>query len=639
MNQTSTIPRTTLTDDDIFLFNEGTHYELWRKLGAQLTPQGTHFAVWAPNANYVSVIGDWNGWEKGTHRMEPRGSSGIWEIFVPEAKRGAKYKFHVGSHNRGYRVDKADPFGKLHEEPPKTGSVVWDHEYDWGDAKWMQTRGGKISLDAPVSIYELHYASWARVPEDNNRPLTYREMAPKLADYVKRMGYTHVELLPIMEHPFAGSWGYQVTGYFAPTSRFGTPQDFMYFVDYLHQNDIGVILDWVPAHFPTDEHGLGYFDGTHLFEHEDKRKGFHPDWNTFIFNYDRNEVKSFLISSALLWLDTYHVDGLRVDGVASMLYLDYSREAGEWIPNEYGGRENIGAIRFLQRANEVIYERHPDVQTIAEESTAWPGVSKPTYIGGLGFGMKWDMGWMHDTLQYMQRDPIHRKFHQGELTFRAIYAFHENFVLPLSHDEVVHGKGSLAGKMPGDEWQRMANLRALYAYMFATPGKKLLFMGAELGVYKEWSHDESLEWHLAEQFEHHRGVQRLVRELNRVYRSEPALHELDCDPRGFEWVHTMDAENSVLAFMRKAKNHPQEEPVLVVLNLTPAARTNYRIGVDQAGWWREIINTDAGEFWGSNTGNLGAVEATPVGVHGRQFSLNLVLPPLSALYLKPGGAP
>ncbi len=637
MNRSTKPPPSPLTDDDLFLFNEGTHHQLWDKLGAHVRPEGTHFAVWAPNANHVSVIGDFNGWQKGANELSARGSSGIWETFVPEAKRGSVYKFHIGSHNQGYQVDKADPFGLFHQVPPETGSVVWDLEHEWHDAQWMRERRARFSCGAPVSIYEMHFESWARVPEEGYRSLTYREMAPRLADYVKRMGYTHVELLPIMEHPFSGSWGYQVTGYFAPTSRFGTPQDFMYLVDHLHQNGIGVILDWVPAHFPTDEHGLGYFDGTHLFEHADPRQGYHPDWNTYIFNYGRNEVRSFLISSALFWLDRYHVDGLRVDGVASMLYLDYSREEGEWVPNEHGGRENLAAISFLRRTNEVVYERFPDVQTVAEESTAWPGVSKPTYVGGLGFGYKWDMGWMHDTLKYMSLDPVHRKYHHGQLTFRGLYAFHENFVLPLSHDEVVHGKGSLVGKMPGDDWQKMANLRALFAYMWATPAKKLLFMGGDLGQWNEWNHDGSVEWHL-EQHDNHRGVQRLVRELNRVYRGEPALHELDCDPAGFEWVDANDAENSVLSFLRKPED-PKGDPVLVVLNLTPVPRHNYRIGVPKGGWWREIVNTDAGEFWGGGLGNMGAVEASPVAIHGRPFSVSLLLPPLSCLYLKPGSPP
>ena len=487
---------------------------------------GTYFAVWAPDARKVSVIGDFNGWNRTSHPLQPRGQSGIWEGFVPGVGKGALYKYHIKSRYRGYKVDKADPFGFYHETPPKTASIVWDIGYNWGDKEWLEKRHGHNALDAPMAIYEVHLGSWRRVPEEDNRPLTYRELAPQLAEYVKQMGFTHVEFLPVMEHPFFGSWGYQTTGYFAPTSRYGTPQDFMFLIDYLHQHDIGVILDWVPSHFPTDEHGLGFFDGTHLYEHAYPQKGFHPDWSSYIFNYGRNEVQSFLLSSALFWLDKYHVDGLRVDAVASMLYLDYSRKNGEWMPNKYGGRENLEAIAFLRRFNEEVYKNYPDVQTIAEESTAWPMVSRPTYVGGLGFGMKWDMGWMHDTLEYITKDPIYRKYHHNELTFRMLYAFTENFVLPLSHDEVVHGKGSLLGKMPGDDWQKFANLRLLLGYMYAQPGKKLLFMGAELGQWQEWHHDESLDWHLLE-YQRHAGIKKWVEDLNRLYRSEPALYELD----------------------------------------------------------------------------------------------------------------
>src|SRR5581483_739468 len=529
--------------DDLYLFNEGRNYRAYNQLGAHLAKfngeAGTSFSAWAPNARKVSVIGNFNDWNTQSHQLEPRESSGIWEGFIPGIGKGSLYKFHIVSHNHGYMTDKADPFGIYHEVPPRTASVVWDLEYSWADQAWMKSRAGRQSLHSPISIYEVHLGSWMRVPEEGGRPLTYREIAPKLADYVNRMNFTHVELLPIMEHPFYASWGYQTTGYFAPTSRYGTPQDFMYFVDYLHQRGIGVILDWVPSHFPSDAHGLAYFDGTHLFEHADWRSGFHPDWNTYIYNYGRNEVRSFLMSSAMFWLDKYHVDGLRVDAVASTLYLDYSRREGEWIPNKYGGRENLDAIEFLRRFNSEVYKEHPDVQTFAEESTSWPMVSKPAHLGGLGFGLKWDMGWMHDTLAYFSEDPIHRKYHHSQLTFRMIYAFHENFVLPLSHDEVVHGKGSLIGKMPGDEWQRFANLRLLFGYMYAQPGKKLLFMGGEFGQWREWAHDRSLDWNLLDR-PLHRGAQLWVESLNRLYRNEAALHGNDNDPATFEWIDCAD---------------------------------------------------------------------------------------------------
>ncbi|MBX6341458.1 MAG: 1,4-alpha-glucan branching protein GlgB, partial [Thermomicrobiaceae bacterium] len=537
-----------LTDQDLYLFNEGTHLRLYQKLGSHLIEAdgelGVYFAVWAPNAEYVAVIGDFNGWDPGVHPLRPRGSSGIWEGFIPGVTKGDRYKYHIASRLNGYRVDKADPYAARYEEPPRTASIVWDRDYAWGDGEWMATRGARNAAQAPISIYEVHLGSWMRVPEEENRWLTYRELAPKLADYVDDLGFTHVEFLPIMEHPFYGSWGYQTTGYFAPTSRYGSPQDFMYLIDYLHQRGIGVILDWVPSHFPTDEFALGYFDGTHLYEHADPRKGFHPDWNSYIFNYGRNEVRSFLLSSAMHWLDCYHVDGLRVDAVASMLYLDYSRRPGEWIPNKYGGNENLEAIDFLRRFNVDVYGNYPDVQTIAEESTAWPMVSRPTYIGGLGFGMKWDMGWMHDTLLYFSKDPIHRRYHHNLLTFRGLYMFTENYVLPLSHDEVVHGKGSLIGRMPGDDWQKFANLRLLFAWMFAQPGKKLLFMGGEFGQWREWNHDTSLDWHLLE-YPLHQGVCRWVSELNRFYRYNPAMHQLDFDPAGFQWLEANDSEQSV----------------------------------------------------------------------------------------------
>ncbi|HVL90892.1 MAG TPA: 1,4-alpha-glucan branching protein GlgB [Actinomycetota bacterium] len=620
-----------LTDDDIYLFNEGTHYKLGEKLGSHMTQGGTHFGVWAPNAERVSLIGDFNGWDDTAHPMSARGGSGIWETFVEGIGQGSIYKYRIHSRHTGYRVDKADPFAVHHETPPKTGSIVWDDDYTWNDGEWMAGRGPRGGLASPMSTYEVHLGSWRRAPEDGNRSLSYRELAGPLADYVEEMGFTHVELMPVTEHPFYGSWGYQASGYFAPTARYGTPQDFKHLVDTLHQRGIGVILDWVPSHFPSDEHGLGYFDGTHLFEHADPRQGFHPDWESLIFNYGRNEVRAFLMSSAIHWLDRFHIDGLRVDAVASMLYLDYSRKDGEWIPNEFGGRENLEAIAFLRRFNEDVYTAHPDVQTIAEESTAWPMVSRPTYVGGLGFGLKWDMGWMHDTLEYFKKDPVHRRFHQHMLTFRSLYAWQENFVLPLSHDEVVHGKGSLLGKMPGDEWQQFANLRALYGLMYATPGKKLLFMGAEFGQRGEWNHEASLDWHVLD-YELHAGVQRLVRELNRMYRSEPALHEMDAEAAGFEWVDASDAENSVIASIRRGRS--TDDLILVAANLTPVPRHNYILGVPRGGQWREILNTDAREFGGSGQGNAGGKEASPVGAHGRPRALTLTLPPLSVLMLK-----
>jgi 1,4-alpha-glucan branching enzyme len=623
------------SDQDLYLFNEGSHYRMYDKLGAHLTSAddepGVCFGVWAPNGKDVSVVGSFNDWNPHAHPLQPRGSSGIWEGFVPGVPRGALYKYHIASHHHGYVADKADPFGVYHEKPPRTASVIWDLEYQWADRHWMEKRANRQSLHAPISIYEVHIGSWMRNHEEHGRPLTYRELATKLTEYVQRMGFTHVEFLPIMEHPFYASWGYQTTGYFAPTARYGAPQDFMYLVDFLHQHDIGVILDWVPSHFPSDGHGLAYFDGTHLFEHEDWRKGFHPDWNTYIFNYGRNEVRSFLLSSAMLWLDKYHADGIRVDAVASMLYLDYSRRNGEWIPNQYGGRENLEAIDFLRRFNTEAFKEQPGIQTIAEESTAWPMVSRPTYVGGLGFGMKWDMGWMHDTLEYFRQDPIHRKFHHNQLTFRMLYGFTENFVLPLSHDEVVHGKGSLIGKMPGDEWQRFANLRLLYGYMFGQPGKKLLFMGDEFGQVREWTHDADLEWYVL-QYPFHRGVQLWVEQLNRLHREQPALHELDSDPAGFEWIDANDSETSVLSFLRKGRS--ERENVLVMCNFTPVPRLKYRIGVPFGGYWRELLNSDAQDYAGSGMGNGGGVQAEGVPSHGRRFSLSMTLPPLGVLFLK-----
>jgi 1,4-alpha-glucan branching enzyme len=626
-----------LTENDLYLFNEGSHYRIYDKMGAHLATHngqsGAIFNVWAPNARSVSVVGSFNEWDHTTHPLSPRGSSGIWEGFIPGATHGALYKFHIESRQRGYHIDKADPIGLLHETPPRTASVVWNLDYQWNDHDWMQKRAERNALRAPQAIYEVHLGSWMRVPEENNRPLSYRETAPRLADYVNKLGFTHVEFLPVMEHPFYGSWGYQTTGYFAPTSRYGTPQDFMYLVDYLHQHGIGVILDWVPSHFPSDAHGLAYFDGTHLYEHADARQGFHPDWKTHIFNYGRAEVRTFLMSSAMFWLDKYHADGLRVDAVASMLYLDYSRKEGEWIPNKFGGRENLEAIDFLRRFNQEAYKEHPEIQTTAEESTSWPMVSRPIYVGGLGFGEKWDMGWMHDTLKYFQNNPIHRKYHHDKLTFRMLYSWHENFVLPLSHDEVVHGKGSLLGKMPGDEWQRFANLRLLFGYMYAQSGKKLLFMGGEFGQVREWAHDTSLEWHVT-QYPVHHGVQAWMEQLNRFYRNEPAMHVFDNDPAGFEWVDCNDNANSTISLLRKSES-PQDT-VLGVFNFTPVPRLEYRIGVPHGGFWREMLNSDASEYAGSGMGNMGGVHAEEIPTHGRPWSLKLTLPPLAALFFKAG---
>jgi 1,4-alpha-glucan branching enzyme len=626
-----------LTDQDLHLFNEGSHVRLYERMGSHTRTvdgtAGTNFAVWAPDAEKVYVMGAFNGWNKTSHELYARGQSGIWEAFIPHVRAGDAYKYHVVSRYHGYIVDKADPYAFHAETPPHTASKVWDLDYEWHDQQWMSSRGPRNSLNAPMSIYEVHFGSWRRVPEDNNRSLTYREMAAPLADYVKQMGFTHVEFLPLTEHPFYGSWGYQTTGYFAATSRYGTPQDLMYLVDYLHQNEIAVVLDWVPSHFPTDDWALGFFDGTHLYEHSDPRKGIHKDWDSYIFNYGRHEVRSFLLSSAVFWLDQYHIDALRVDAVASMLYLDYSRQPGEWIPNPHGGRENLDAIDFLRRFNTEVYQHRQDTQTIAEESTAWPMVSKPTYVGGLGFGMKWDMGWMHDTLKYISHDPVFRKFHHNQLTFRMIYAFHENFVLPLSHDEVVHGKGSLMGKMPGDLWQKFANLRVLFAYMYAQPAKKLLFMGGEFGQFAEWSHESSLEWHLL-QHESHRKLQRWVADLNHTYRRERALHELDCDPAGFEWIDGSDSQQSMLSFMRKSMGG--DEIVAVVFNFTPLPRHNYRVGVPRGGYWREILNSDSQEYGGADFGNLGGADAQEVETHGQRYSLNLIVPPLGAVFFKSG---
>ena len=620
-----------LTDQDIYFFREGTNSRLYDGLGCHLAADGNgaNFAVWAPNAARVSVIGDWNGWDPEANVLSVRADeSGIWEGWIPSVRHGQAYKYRISSRIDGYTVDKADPFAICSELPPATASRVWSLEYQWQDGAWMGSRASKNGLAAPMSIYELHPGSWRR---KNGEFLNYRELAHELASYINELGFTHVELMPITEHPFYGSWGYQTTGYFAPTSRYGTPQDLMYFVDHLHSRGIGVILDWVPSHFPSDAHGLSYFDGTHLFEHSDPRQGFHPEWNSAIFNFGRNEVRSFLVSSALFWFAKYHIDAVRVDAVASMLYLDYARKDGEWIPNRYGGRENLEAIDFLRLLNQSVYRDFPDCATIAEESTAWPMVSRPTDGGGLGFGLKWNMGWMHDTLEYFKQDPVHRKYHHGQLTFSLIYAFNENFVLPLSHDEVVYGKGSLMGKMPGDDWQMFANLRTLYGYMWAHPGKKLLFMGGEFGQRREWTHEGELEWWVAD-LPGHAGVKRFMSDLNRVYAREPALHELDFSPDGFEWVDVNNGEQSVLAFLRKSAG--SGPPILVVCNFTPVPRSNYSVGVPARGTWREILNSDASEYGGSGWGNMGAVESVPVGAHGRLESINLNIPPLSTIMLR-----
>ena len=619
-------PGSALTEHDIYLFREGTHAWLHEKLGCQLTAAGAHFAVWAPNARAVSVVGDFNGWDPAAHPMQPRwDSSGIWERFVEGVPAGACYKYCITAGN-GDAFDKADPFAFFAEVPPLTASRAWALDYTWNDAEWMAKRREHNALGAPMAVYEVHLGSWRR---RDGQFLSYREAADELAQYVAEMGFTHVELMPIGEHPFYGSWGYQSTGYFAPTSRYGTPQDLMYLVDTLHQRGIGVILDWVPSHFPDDPHGLGQFDGTYLYEHQDPRQGYHPEWHSSIFNCGRNEVRAFLLSSAHHWLARYHFDGLRVDAVASMLYLDYARKEGEWVPNRYGGRESLEAIDFLRMLNESVYRDFPDVQTVAEESTAWPMVSRPTYLGGLGFGLKWNMGWMHDTLAYFREDPIHRKYHHNHLTFSLIYAFNENFVLPLSHDEVVHGKGSLIGKQPGDSWQQFAGMRLLLGYMWAHPGKKLLFMGGEFGQRREWTHEGELEWWVL-QYPDHAGLQRWVKDLNRVYRDHGALWEVDFEPAGFEWIDASDNEASVISFVRRARDG---RTVVAVCNFTPIPRSNYLLGVPQPGYWREVANSDAHEYGGSGMGNLGGVASNPAPAHGRMHSITLTLPPLAILLL------
>ncbi len=623
------------TDFDVHLFKEGRHFTLYDKLGSHpmeyAGQKGTYFALWAPNAEHVTVIGDFNHWNRDSHSLKVReDGSGIWEGFIPDISAGELYKYHLKSQYNLYHVEKSDPFAFAREKPPQTASRISDLHYDWQDQDWLDRRKSIADKVQPFSVYEVHLGSWRRRPEDNNRPLTYRELAEELPQYVKEMGFTHVEFMPVMYHPFSGSWGYQVTGYFAPASVYGSPQELMHLIDVLHQNDIGVILDWVPSHFPSDEHGLGYFDGTHLYEHADPRKGYHPDWNSYIFNYGRNEVRSFLISNALFWLDKYHADGLRVDAVASMLYLDYSRKEGEWIPNEHGGRENLEALTLIKDFNQAVHDKFPDVQTIAEESTAWPAVTGKVEDGGLGFDMKWMMGWMHDTLDYFSKDPIYRKHHQGEITFSIIYAFSEKFMLPLSHDEVVHGKGSLLRKMPGDEWQAFANLRMLYSYMYAHPGAKLLFMGGDIAQSTEWNHDSSLDWHVL-QFGYHNGIQKLLQRLNLLYRQEPALYELGFDSRGFEWIDHQDAHNSVISFVRKGND--AENDLVVVCNFTPVVHNHYRLGIPAGGEWVQIFNSDDEQFGGSNVYNE-PLQTINEPSHGRDFSLEIKLPPLGVVYFK-----
>jgi 1,4-alpha-glucan branching enzyme len=621
---------------DLHLFGEGRHLRLYEKLGARpARPQGARgysFAVWAPTAERVSLVGDFNRWDGRVHPMRRRDPSGVWELFVPDVDRGERYKFEIRSRLGGVFL-KTDPYGLFFDPPPEAAAITWSlDEYVWHDEPWRRARAALGGwLDRPMSIYEVHLGSWARVPEEGRRPLTYRELAERLIPYAKAMGFTHLELLPVMEHPFGGSWGYQVSGFFAPTSRFGPPEDFKYFIDRCHQHGLGVLLDWPPAHFPRDAFALARFDGSALYEHEDPRLGEHPDWGTLVFNYGRHEVRNFLLASALFWLDVYHADGLRVDAVASMLYLDYSRRAGEWLPNRYGGRENLEAIELLRELNILTHREHPGSVTVAEESTAWPGVSRPVYLGGLGFTYKWNLGWMHDMLDYVGRDPVHRKWHHGELTFSLLYAFHENFVLPLSHDEVVHGKRSLVEKLPGDDWQKFATLRALYGYMYAHPGKKLLFMGNEFGQRREWAWDESLDWHLLGEGPFHVGVQRWVRDLNELYCREPALHQVDFDPAGFEWIDCHDADSSVVSFLRRARN--PRDTVVVVVNFTPVVRVGYRIGVPEAGFYRELLNSDSIWYGGGNVGNAGGVWSEPVPAHGHPQSLALTLPPLACLLL------
>lgn len=624
-----------LSDFDLHLFAEGNHHKIYEKLGSHKMVlkevEGFFFSVWAPNAKRVSVIGDFNSWDGRRHPMRVRGMSGVWELFIPALTDGEIYKYEIRVKN-GDIIIKADPYGFSSEIRPKTASITHTIDYTWNDTLWMKQRDRTDQLSKPLSIYEVHFGSWRRVPEENNRPLTYREAALLLVEYVHEMGYTHIEFLPLAAHPFDPSWGYQVTGYYSPAGQFGKPEDLMYLIDQCHRNGIGVIMDWVPAHFPTDAFALAWFDGTALYEHADPKKGMHPDWGTLVFNYGRNEVRNFLTSNALFWFEQYHIDGLRVDAVASMLYLDYSRKEGEWIPNEHGGRENLEAIHFLQRLNEIVYSYYPGALMIAEESTAWPSVSRPTYLGGLGFALKWNMGWMHDMLDYISKDPVFRKYNHNMLTFALLYTFYENFILPFSHDEVVHGKGSLLGKMPGDTWRKFANQRLLFGYMFGHPGKKLLFMGNDIGQWAEWDHSQSIEWHLLQHEPHHK-LQAFVKALNHLYRTEPALHELDFDHQGFEWVDFGDWENSIVSFNRKAKN--QKNSLVCVYNFTPVPRYNYRIGVPASGHYLEILNSDSAYYGGSDMGNLGGAPAEQVSWHGKPYSIKITLPPLSCLIFKP----
>ena len=626
-----------LSDFDLHLFGEGKLHKAYEKLGAHLVERngvrGFTFAVWAPNAMRVSVVGDFNQWDGRCHPMQSRGGTGIWELFIPDLSEGEKYKYEIRPRDSKVPLLKADPYATQGELRPNTASIVRDvSQYQWQDHAWLEARTTRDCLTQPLSIYEVHLGSWRRMPEEGSRWLTYTELAAQLVPYVKELGFTHLELMPVTEFPFDGSWGYQSTGYFAPTSRYGTPEEFMAFVDTCHQAGLGVIMDWVPAHFPDDPHGLAWFDGTHLYDHADPRKGYHPEWKSRIFNYDRNEVRSFLVNSALLWFDRYHIDGLRVDAVASMLYLDYARPAGEWIPNQFGGNENLGAVELLKELNSTVHQAHPGIMMIAEESTAWPGVSRPPYVGGLGFNFKWNMGWMHDTLEYFSLEPVHRQYHQHNVTFGLVYAFSENFVLVLSHDEVVHGKKALLDKMPGDQWQRFANMRALFGHMWGHPGKKMLFMGAEFGQWWEWNHDDSLQWHLLE-FEPHQGLQRYVTDLNRLYLSQPALYEVDFDWTGFQWIDLHDSQQSTLSYFRKAKD--PADVVVCVCNFTPVPRTEYRLGVPMLGWYQELLNSDAEIYGGTNMGNSGGVQAEEIPCHGQPNSILITLPALSAVFFKP----
>lgn len=629
------VPHSLFSEFDINLFKAGKHYRLYEKFGSHIMTldgvEGTYFAVWAPSAKTVSVIGDFNYWIEGEHKLNVRwDESGIWEGFIPNVGKGSTYKYKIQSHHNDIKTEKADPYARRCEHPPKTASIVWETNYDWKDTKWMKKRKKHNALDAPYSVYEVHLGSWKRKLEDN-KFLSYIELADELVSYVKEMNFTHVELMPVMEYPYDPSWGYQLVGYFAPTSRFGVPEEFKLLVDKLHQNDIGIILDWVPSHFPEDAHGLGFFDGTCLYEHPDKRKGYHPDWKSLIFNYGRNEVKSFLISNAIFWLDQFHADGLRVDAVASMLFLDYSRNDGEWEPNQFGGRENLDAIAFMKEMNEAVYTSFPDVQTIAEESTSFPMVSRPTSIGGLGFGMKWMMGWMHDTLQYFAKEPIYRKHHQNDLTFSMTYAFTENFMLPLSHDEVVYGKHSILGRMPGDEWQRFANLRLLYSYMFTHPGANLLFQGCEFGQSGEWNFEQSLDWHLLEH-EVHKGVQNLIKDLNKLYKKEAALHEKQFSADGFEWIDYNDAENSVLVYIRKGKK--PENDLIIACNMTPIPRESYRIGLPTAGTLKEVFNSDLRKYNGTDDFKNKTITSEAKEWQFRNHSAKIMIPPLGMVVLK-----